>query len=270
MPELWTPSGGVNRKLKELHAVSGGANRKLKELYAVSGGVNRKVFSGSIPMSSLPVGTKVKLKENGILVNYIVVNQGKPSSSYDDSCDGTWILRESIYGKQQWNSMGTSNAYENSLIKNYLNSTFLSFFDNIFQGAIKQVKIPYWTNGGQSGTSSTLSCKIFLISMNEAGLSYWDNQYIAPGGSKLSYFDSGTGTTANNKRIAYLSASATGWSSRSPWTPDAALICCFTTDGSYSFNSNYSSYGVRPALVLDFDTNVLSTPDTDGVYILDV
>ena len=46
MPELWTPSGGVNRKLKELYAVSGGANRKLKELYAISGGVNRKIFSG--------------------------------------------------------------------------------------------------------------------------------------------------------------------------------------------------------------------------------
>lgn len=47
MPELWTPSGGVNRKLKELYTPSGGVNRKLKELYAVSGGVNRKIFSGN-------------------------------------------------------------------------------------------------------------------------------------------------------------------------------------------------------------------------------
>ena len=46
MPELWTPSGGVNRKLKELYTPSGGVNRKLKELYAVSGGVNRLIFSG--------------------------------------------------------------------------------------------------------------------------------------------------------------------------------------------------------------------------------
>lgn len=46
MPELWTPSGGANRKLKELYVVGGGANRKLKELYAVSGGVNQKIFSG--------------------------------------------------------------------------------------------------------------------------------------------------------------------------------------------------------------------------------
>ncbi|MBS5784097.1 MAG: hypothetical protein KID04_14640 [Clostridium sp.] len=48
MPELWTPSGGVNRKLKELYTPSGGVNRKLKELYAVSGGVNRKIFSAGV------------------------------------------------------------------------------------------------------------------------------------------------------------------------------------------------------------------------------
>lgn len=46
MPELWTSSGGVNRKLKELYTPSGGVNRKLKDLYAASGGVNRKIFSG--------------------------------------------------------------------------------------------------------------------------------------------------------------------------------------------------------------------------------
>ncbi|MBE6834185.1 hypothetical protein [Faecalispora sporosphaeroides] len=49
MPELWTSSGGVNRKLKELYTPSGGVNRKLKDLYAVSGGVNRKIFSGEVP-----------------------------------------------------------------------------------------------------------------------------------------------------------------------------------------------------------------------------
>jgi len=51
MAELWTPSGGVNRKLKELYAASGGVNRKLKEFYAVSGGVNRKIFSNEIKIS---------------------------------------------------------------------------------------------------------------------------------------------------------------------------------------------------------------------------
>ncbi|MBE6744734.1 hypothetical protein [Faecalispora jeddahensis] len=46
MPELWIPSGGTNRKIKELYIPSGGVNRKIKEAYAPSGGVTRKIFSG--------------------------------------------------------------------------------------------------------------------------------------------------------------------------------------------------------------------------------
>lgn len=45
MPELWIPSGGTNRKIKELYIPSGGINRKIKEAYAPSGGSNRKIFS---------------------------------------------------------------------------------------------------------------------------------------------------------------------------------------------------------------------------------
>ncbi|MDU6307269.1 MAG: hypothetical protein E6579_11465, partial [Clostridium sp.] len=51
MAELWTSSGGVNRKLKELYTPSGGVNRKLKELYAVNSGVNRRIFSGGVGYS---------------------------------------------------------------------------------------------------------------------------------------------------------------------------------------------------------------------------
>ena len=52
------------------------------------------IFSGD-----LAVGSVVKLIENGVATEYLVVNQGKPSGSslYDDSCDGTWLLRNDIY-----------------------------------------------------------------------------------------------------------------------------------------------------------------------------
>lgn len=273
MPELWTLSGGVNRKLKELYTLSGGANRKLKELYAVSGGVNRKIFSGGIPLSSLPVGTKIKLKENGTLVNYIVVNQGKPSSIYDASCDGTWLLRESLYETRQWHSSDV-NDYANSTIKSYLGSTFLALFDSAIQNAIKQIKIPYRPRSGTSSTinsgSNGLSCKIFLLSGYEMGWTSSDSSYFPADGAKLSYFDSGTGTTANNKRIAYLSGRATYWWLRSPYTISSTYAWYVRANGDYDSGSCSVPYGVRPALVLDFNANVLSTPDTDGVYILDV
>ena len=51
MPELWIPSGGTNRKIKELYIPSGGVNRKIKEAYAPSGGVTRKIFSGGVGYS---------------------------------------------------------------------------------------------------------------------------------------------------------------------------------------------------------------------------
>lgn len=44
-------------------------------------------------LGSKAVGSVVKIKENGTRVNYLVVHQGKPSSIYDESCNGTWLLR---------------------------------------------------------------------------------------------------------------------------------------------------------------------------------
>ena len=47
MPYLFSPDGGVNRKIKTLYVPDGGVNRKLKSLYAPDGGINRKIFSGA-------------------------------------------------------------------------------------------------------------------------------------------------------------------------------------------------------------------------------
>ena len=66
------------------------------------------------------VGSKVKIKINGTLRNFIVVNQGKPSSLYDSTCDGTWLLMEDIYETRAWHSSNV-NDYANSDIHKYLN-----------------------------------------------------------------------------------------------------------------------------------------------------
>ena len=89
--------------------------------------MGKVIMSGIVPplvapitgilASDLAVGSVVKLMENGAAAKYRVVNQGKPSGSslYDDSCDGTWLLRKDIKEKRQWNSSDV-NDYENSLI----------------------------------------------------------------------------------------------------------------------------------------------------------
>lgn len=43
------------------------------------------------------VGSIVKLNVDGTARDFIVVNQGKPLSNYDDSCDGTWLLQKHLY-----------------------------------------------------------------------------------------------------------------------------------------------------------------------------
>ena len=97
------------------------------------------------------VGSIVKLKVNGTAKEFIVVHQGKPSSLYDESCNGTWLLMKDVYEIRQWHSSNVNNL-ENSTIHSYLNTTFLNLFESSIKDAIKQVKIPYRANGGCGGT----------------------------------------------------------------------------------------------------------------------
>lgn len=158
-----------------------------------------------------------------------------------------------IYEKRQWHSSNV-NKLESSTIHSYLNSTFLNLFDSNIKDAIKQVKIPYRKNGGTGGTNQSgangLSCKIFLLSGYEVGWTSSDDRYFPQDGAKLSYFESGTGTSANNKRIAKLNGSAAYWWLRSPHTNGTYYAWYVLTDGHYGSSSASNSCGVRPALIL--------------------
>ena len=207
----------------------------------------------NVLLSTKAVGSTVKLKVNGTAKEFIVVHQGKPSSLYDNSCDGTWLLMKDIYENRQWHNSNVNNL-ENSTIHSYLNGTFLNLFESNIRDAIKQVKLPYRKNGGSGGSDQSgangLLCKIFLLSGYEIGFTTSDNSYFPVDGAKLSYFESGTGSSALNKRIAYLNGSAAYWWLRSPYADDTGSVWFVGTNGGY-YNYNASnSYGRRPALVL--------------------
>ena len=195
------------------------------------------------------------MNENGSPVDYLVVHQGKPSSLYDASCDGTWLLRKDIYTTRQWDSL--NNDYKNSDIHSYLNGTFLNLFDSGIKNAIKQVKIPYMNGTGSDGSVASgangLSCKIFLLSGYEVGWTTSDDKYFPRDGAKLSYFDSGDNTTANNKRIAKYNGSATDWWLRSSSTRSTYSVWYVVSNGNHYDWNYYDTYGVRPALVLPSD-----------------
>ena len=207
----------------------------------------------NVALSSKAVGSIVKLKVNGTAREFIIVHQGKPSSLYDASCDGTWLLMKDVYENRQWHGSNV-NKYESCALDSYLNSTFLGLFDADIQAVIKQAKIPYRQNGGSGGTDRSgatgLSRKIFLLSGYEVGFTPSDNSYFPVDGAKLAYFDTGTGTAACNKRIGYLNGSATGWWLRSPVTNYTNYAWRVNSDGYYNNGDCSYSYGVRPALIL--------------------
>ena len=221
----------------------------------VVGGCRAKAPLTGILASTLPVGSVVKLMEGGTAVEYLVVNQGIPSNSnlYDASCDGTWLLRKDIHSNRQWTTSNV-NKYESSAINTWLNGDFFNTLGSAEQAAIKQVKIPYRKNGGSGGTDQSgangLSAKIFLLSGYEVGWTTSNNPYFPQDGAKLSYFESGTGTSANNKRIANLNGSATYWWLRSPYTPSSYYVWNVDSDGDHNNDDASLSYGVRPALIL--------------------
>lgn len=206
----------------------------------------------NVLLSTKAVGSTVKLKVNGTAKEFIVVHQGKPSSLYDNSCDGTWLLMKDIYENRQWHNSNVNNL-ENSTIHSYLNGTFLNLFESNIRDAIKQVKLPYRKNGGSGGSDQSgangLLCKIFLLSGYEIGFTTSDNPYFPVDGAKLSYFEAGTGSSALNKRIAYLNGSAASWWLRSPYTGGTGYVWYVSTDGG-RVNGASGSYGIRPALIL--------------------
>ena len=212
-------------------------------------------------VSTLAVGTLVKIKENGNPVEYMVVHQGLPSSRYDESCNGCWLLRKDIYTMRVWDNSGNSYGYGTHNIHDYLNGTFLNLFDNDIKNAIKQVKIPYQDGDGYNGSvafgANGLSCKIFLLSGDEVDLI--ESNLPRGEGTTLSYFEYDGSSLTATKRIANYNGSKAYWWLRSPNTDNTDDVWYIDRNG-YPDSRNYeTTYGVRPALVLDSSAFV----DTD-------
>ena len=223
----------------------------------------------NVKLGTKAVGSIVKIKVNGAAKDFIIVHQGLPSSAYDASCNGVWVVMKDIYTTMKWD--GSNNDYLNSDMTAYLNGTFISLIDADIRNAIKQVKIPYtnYSNNNVMSGSNGLSCKVFLLSGTEVGFS--GVSYMNTEGAKLSYFDSAS------KRVAYNGSSAAIWWLRSPHTGYGSNVWSVNTGGSNYSNWYDNSYGVRPAFVLPstlvvsddgtVSVNTAPTVSTDGAAL---
>ena len=249
--------GGVARKVKQPYVGVSGVARKVKSGYVGVSGVARQFFQGGLQASSLAVGDSVYLNVNGTKREFLVIQQGRPSTLYDVSCDGTWLLMKNVYTTIVWDS-SYGSSYPNSDLCNYLGNTFIGLLDQNVQSAIKQVKIPYWNGSTYSGSNGA-SCKIFALSGKEVGGS---SSYMPNDGVTLSYF---AGTSEyDSKRIAYnLSGNSSIWWLRSIHTDTESSVnawSVYTSGQLVAPDAATNKYGVRPALILP--STALFNPDT--------
>lgn len=205
------------------------------------------------------VGSIVKLKENGVLVDFYVAKH-----DYENGLNGsgrTLVVRKDCYDTRQWHTSNV-NAYATSAIDTWLNSTYKNLLDADIRGVIGTTKIKY-TPGNGNTTVGTLERAIFLLSVTELGRSA---SYANTEGTALSI--------ASSLQIAYLNGSAVVQWTRSPSTGGTYSACCLNANGNvYSNGCNYS-HGSRPAFTLpstlsvsdDGSVSVNTAPTISGSY----
>ena len=172
------------------------------------------------------VGSIVKLKENGVLVDFYVAKH-----DYENGLNGsgrTLVVRKDCYDTRQWHTSNV-NAYATSAIDTWLNSTYKNLLDADIRGVIGTTKIKY-TPGNGNTTVGTLERAIFLLSVTELGRS---TSYANTEGTALSI--------ASSLQIAYLNGSAVVQWTRSPSTGSTAFTLpsplSVSDDGSVSVNT---------------------------------
>lgn len=205
------------------------------------------------------VGSIVKLKENGVLVDFYVAKH-----DYENGLNGsgrTLVVRKDCYDTRQWHTSNV-NAYATSAIDTWLNSIYKNLLDADIRGVIGTTKIKY-TPGNGNTTVGTLERAIFLLSVTELGRSA---SYANTEGTALSI--------ASSLQIAYLNGSAVVQWTRSPRTNNTFYACYLRASGDVgSGHCNYT-YGSRPAFTLpstlsvsdDGSVSVNTAPTISGSY----
>ena len=205
------------------------------------------------------VGSIVKLKENGVLVDFYVAKH-----DYENGLNGsgrTLVVRKDCYDTRQWHTSNV-NAYATSAIDTWLNSTYKNLLDADIRGVIGTTKIKYTPGNGNTAVG-TLERAIFLLSVTELGRSA---SYANTEGTALSI--------ASSLQIAYMNGSAVVQWTRSPSTGSTNNAYYLFTDGNVHNGGCNLTYGSRPAFTLpstlsvsdDGSVSVNTAPTISGSY----
>lgn len=199
-------------------------------------------------LSEKALGSIVKLKENGVAQEFYVAKHGYPTSGNGR----TLLVRRYIYDTRQWHTSNV-NAYASCALDSWFNNTYYNLLDADIKAQIAAVAIPY-TPGNGNNSVSTLSRKVFALSVTELGRTA---SYANTEGSAL--------PIASTLQIAYNSSggAVVQWT-RSPDTNYLNYAYRLGTDGGVGSNYCASTDGARPAFTLP---SSLSVSDDGSVTV---
>lgn len=202
------------------------------------------------------VGKTVKIDVGGRKLAWRVVHKGNPNKDiYDDSCNGTWLMLDTLYKEDFMNKIN----YLNSVVDNYLDTTFYNLIgtNSNVKDYIKTAKIPYIQVEESSGSymyslqkkSYGIPRKVFAPSIVELGLDADYTEYRD--GGRLDYYDS------ESKRIKTLNGVSSEYWTR---TNNYKINVSYYTITSLG-ERNYQQYhmgpkGVLPCIIMDEEAMV--------------
>lgn len=202
----------------------------------------------STKLANKAVGSIIKLKESGTLVEFYVAKH-----DYENGLNGngrTLIVRKDCYDMRAFGD--SNNAYANGPLDSWLCNTYLKLLDADIQAAIGTTKF-YYTPGNGNTTVTTLQRAVFQLSLTELGKSA---SYAKTEGSAL--------PIASTLQIAYRNGSACVQWTRTPYTDGTSLVFYLGTNGVVGRHYCGNSYGSRPAFTLP---STLSVSDDGSVSV---
>ena len=202
----------------------------------------------STKLANKAVGSIIKLKESGTLVEFYVAKH-----DYENGLNGngrTLIVRKDCYDMRAFSS--SNNAYANSSLDSWLCNTYLKLLDADIQAAIGTTKF-YCTPGNGNTSVTTLQRAVFQLSLTELGKSA---SYAKTEGSAL--------PIASTLQIAYRNGSACVQWTRTPLTSSTYGVRYLDASGNVGYDGCSNSYGSRPAFTLP---STLSVSDDGSVSV---
>ena len=257
---------GKNRSLVDGCVTISGKWRKLTGGWAVKNGVWQQIYSTSpagLALSSLPVGTLIKLNESGSGVNFYLAKH-----DYESGLNGagrSLLVRKNAYlsGRgSSGNATTATNAYANNILDTWHNSTYKPMLSAGVQSLIGTTTFYYTPGGATSGSAiqvTTLSRSVFQLSLAELGksaTSYNAEGSALPIASTLLAVTDDSGAKDNQ------------WT-RTPSKNSKSLIANVSSSGSISgSNAGGTDNFYRPAFTLPANAVVNPTQNADGSYTL--